>query len=286
MHGGGCILFADADDWLPRDAIETLSGKQQESDADFVSGNVVVIELTKHRSIRLQEEATFEKADTLAFDRFLTSHMLAYAPWAHLYKREIIEQAGLEFRADMTFGEDALFIYQYLSHCRTIATTDKTVYYYNRINPNAATKNYFSMRNRDEMLWLKVRRALYSGELTQAERLKEDDMLLFVFGTLYQDYVFFLSEEEAIRKMRETYEMYRPLLDEIGEYSSGTVSSDPIEDWLTYRPFIKAGDYERLYHYYSNKKNYRHNERRFSVVRKILLPLRTFQIFKLKTGYR
>lgn len=285
--GGGFVLFADADDWLPRDAIETLYQKQQESDADYVSGNVISVELIRHRFLYLHDESAFVRTDVGAFDQFFTSHFIAYAPWAHLYKTKIIESAGLEFNTDMIFSEDAFFNYQYLLHCRKISTTSKKVYYYNRINPNATTKNYYSDRGMDEIRSITARRELYSDKLTQTQRFKEDDQLLFTFDLLCQDHVFFLTKEAAIEKLGETCNIFKTLLQKVGEYHLDTKLSDPIRKWIAYRQFVISEDYEGLYNYYNDsKKNYRNYENRFPLVRKILIFLRTFQLFTLKMGYQ
>lgn len=278
-------MFVDADDWLPLDAVETLIRKQRDTNADYVSGNIIQVQLFKSRLVYLYDEISFNKSDSQLFDRFFTSNRTAYAPWGHLYKSKIISDAGLKFKTDMLCGEDALFNYQYLQHCKSIAVTDKAVYYYNRINSDSITKNFRPCRNKEEILWLGERRKLYTTKLTPDQRLKEDDQLLYVFSTLCQDYIFFLPKDIAIEKMKETHKMYSDLLQQTGEYGAGT-GFEAIESYLAYRRYLDSCDYEGLYNYFHEKSNYRQAERRFPLVRKILLRIRMFQLFRLKIGCR
>lgn len=284
--GGGYVLFVDADDWLPLGAVETLWKKRQETDADYVGGNIMQIFPLRSAELHLFDEASFAKTDVRAFDKFFTSHFTAYAPWAHLYKNQIIQAAGLKFNTDIVFGEDALFNYQYLQHCSRIATTGEVVYYYNRVNSGSITKNYCPSKNKDTLFLLNERRKLYSGELTEAQSYKEDDQLLFAFTFICQDYIFFLPKDSAVEKLRETHLMYRPLLDGVGTYNGDIVQSQPIKSWLDYRRFLDESDYEGLYEYFRGQPNYRAFERRYPLARSILTRLRIFQLFQLRIGYR
>ncbi len=283
---GGYITFVDADDWLPRNAIETLLKKRRETDADFVSGNIMQIFLLRSSVLHLFDEAAFDKTDARAFDKFFTSHFTAYASSGHLYKTKTIRDAGLTQRTDAVCGEDALFNYQYLQHCSRIATTSEVVYYYNRFNSGSVTKNYCPGRNRDDLLWITERRKLYPDKLTAAQQYKEDDQLLCLYSNLCQDYTFFLPKESAVEMLRQTHMMYRPLLESVGTYDGAAVQSEFIQSWLDYRHFLENADYEGLYDYFSGRKNYRQVERRHPLARKMLTWLRNFQLFQLKIGYR
>lgn len=57
-----------------------------------------------------------------------------------LYKREIIERAGVRYQEDMGIGEDHLFALQYLQHCRTAAVLQEEVYHYIHWSDSAISK--------------------------------------------------------------------------------------------------------------------------------------------------
>lgn len=64
--------------------------------------------------------------------------VLCPAPWAQLFRRDIIADSGLTFREDLSYSEDTLFVYTYRHHIRQLATVAEVVYRY-RINAASAS---------------------------------------------------------------------------------------------------------------------------------------------------
>lgn len=54
---------------------------------------------------------------------------IVYCPWNKIFKREIIEQFDIVFPG-IRVGEDAAFCENYLTHCRLVACTKKSLYEY------------------------------------------------------------------------------------------------------------------------------------------------------------
>jgi hypothetical protein len=51
-------------------------------------------------------------------------------PVAKLFSRVLIERLGLRFPAEASFGEDTIFNFQYLFHCRQVVVGSHVDYVY------------------------------------------------------------------------------------------------------------------------------------------------------------
>lgn len=56
--------------------------------------------------------------------------MLFKSPWGKLFKTDLIRKNKLSFDENISFGEDSVFMLQYLCLCTSIATTSHTDYRY------------------------------------------------------------------------------------------------------------------------------------------------------------
>ncbi len=64
-------------------------------------------------------------------------------PWSKLYKRSIIDENNIQFRKDIKFAEDRIFIFEYLQNCKVVSVIDNIIYFYNMKNQNSAVKKYY-----------------------------------------------------------------------------------------------------------------------------------------------
>lgn len=125
---GDYVMFVDSDDILPENAIELLINNL--SYADLIiggykdqNGNLFAIDY--YKSLILQDE----------FNKFLSKSIdtaFLRAPWAKLFKNEILQKKKLRFDENLVFGEDHVFNISYLMYCRSIYVIKDTCYiYYN-----------------------------------------------------------------------------------------------------------------------------------------------------------
>lgn len=55
---------------------------------------------------------------------------LLYSPWCKLFKRKIINEYNLYFDTNLRLGEDTMFCYSYLLHCKSIRIISSNGYFY------------------------------------------------------------------------------------------------------------------------------------------------------------
>ena len=62
---------------------------------------------------------------------------IAFSVWNKLYSLQTIREEHLAFRPELSIGEDMLFVFQYMQHCRAIRFSKDASYYYT-IAPGSA----------------------------------------------------------------------------------------------------------------------------------------------------
>ncbi len=143
---GEYIAFLDSDDeYKPRFIAEML----QAADADLVCCDYFV-KNDDEKNLGLIFKNGFYREEDFDLSFFLNIISVQfYSCWNKLYKNEIIRNNGLKFLPGVKYGEDMVFVFEYLKHCKSFRFTDKRLYHYN-INPYNATfvvKNGFDVQH-------------------------------------------------------------------------------------------------------------------------------------------
>lgn len=131
---GEYVMFVDSDDLLPADALDNMSAAT-ETDPDFVIGGFEIMEdeipsgrvMPKGAGYFLQENLSEFYDATL-----LDCGELYRGPWAKLYRLSLIREYSLKFDINLSYGEDKLFVYEYLGHVCSAASVNSPVYSYFR----------------------------------------------------------------------------------------------------------------------------------------------------------
>ena len=126
---GEYLMFVDSDDALEPGALAAMTdGLNGE---DFVLGGFIeYIGDIPHRNVT-PEAGAFYSEDTLAefFDANIRRNCeMMDAPWAKLFRRKAI--GNIRFNENLSYAEDKLFVFEFLSSCRSIYTCPKVVYNY------------------------------------------------------------------------------------------------------------------------------------------------------------
>ncbi|MGN0073387.1 MAG: glycosyltransferase family 2 protein [Coriobacteriales bacterium] len=161
---GRWIAFADSDDWLAPYALERLC-KGAEQGADFC-----IADFYRVKDGRYSVKGVGVNA-LLSFDEFMRQMSLAPANyyygslWNKLFCRSIIDEHGLRFKTSLDFGEDHVFVLEYLQYAESIAVIGKPIYYYidtpgslvhRAMNPIGVAKNKNEVMNVYEKLCTKA----------------------------------------------------------------------------------------------------------------------------------
>ena len=130
---GEFIRFVDADDILPPGAMTALVSKALANESDLVIAayNEVVGPMRTERCLRRCED-TMPCNDMLRHFNVWSNSFYYGVLWNKLFRREIIQQNGIEFISGLHWGEDFAFVCRYLTHAQRVSYTRAVVYDYQR----------------------------------------------------------------------------------------------------------------------------------------------------------
>ena len=146
---GTFLAFADADDWLPPDALARLHTAAVQAGADSAGGGHWRVEVSGERALELgalpagvypRREIRAGIVDRLLGQRLgMPGEVLNGFVWRFLFSREIVEKNGLTFLG--AYLEDELFLMEYFCLAEKLAMVDDPVYCYLQ-NPVSVTRRY------------------------------------------------------------------------------------------------------------------------------------------------
>ncbi len=141
---GEYIVFLDSDDWLESDALEQLLKLQEEYPTCLVacdrfsvhystsSGKLEQIKRPKTSAILEREQALLMTGK----EQYNNSSV------NKLFRREIMDNYGIRFDPEISYGEDELLVFQYLLHTEGMVFTEKA--YWNVLERSgSATRDGF-----------------------------------------------------------------------------------------------------------------------------------------------
>jgi glycosyltransferase EpsJ len=148
---GKYVTFMDCDDVLKDGFFDeglALAGK----DADLYIFSFERVEnagdpeheISKYLTV---ENHSYKSNHEFSDDLIRKGAMLIYSACNKFYKRDILNENGIRFREDISFGEDRLFNYEYINYCNEIETSEILMFRYMQRNLSSATHkhlpNYF-----------------------------------------------------------------------------------------------------------------------------------------------
>lgn len=138
---GDYVLFVDADDIIPPNALKALTEAAEVHNYDMTIGR-----------ISPEEElpiGTFSGEEFLV--KCLEDNPVAYYSVRTLYKREFLQ--GMTFKKGFISGEDSFFVFECALKKPKVVTIEECVYSY-LVNPNSATRVAFSRKRYDSVCTL------------------------------------------------------------------------------------------------------------------------------------
>lgn len=138
MARGKYIGFVDSDDFITRDAFETLARCAEHHQSDVVIGDFVTF-TQEDRAIRdaydksrwsdIPLDQPFHPAD------YPISFLLSPVPWRKLYRRSFLESHQIRFPAVDHFFEDNPFHWDVLSRAQNVVLTKKLIAFHRMSRP-------------------------------------------------------------------------------------------------------------------------------------------------------
>lgn len=133
---GEWLCFVDSDDTVDKDYIETLY-------AGIIEYNDVDISIAGYRSVdgvlnlisTNKFEKTFDSQDLPKVLSLAEINNTINSPVCKLFKKNIIIDNNLEFEPTLSYGEDHIFVLNYLMYVKNIYVSNQVIYnYFHRLN--------------------------------------------------------------------------------------------------------------------------------------------------------
>lgn len=135
---GRIVMFIDSDDCLPDDVIEWAI-RYQECDT-LVCGSFNYLKTRNRIHPCILEDGIYELCSE-DIDFFL--NLVPNAPWGKLYLKKIIDENNIRFPVGIPYGEDTIFLIEYLKNISRIQLSSKIVYNYNFTDAGSAMWKYY-----------------------------------------------------------------------------------------------------------------------------------------------
>lgn len=134
---GEWITFIDADDYVHPDFLASLYAQH---DADLIIGSFQSVGSDELWNGILPNETYGRDVLRIKLEKseFVPNHR---APWAKLYRRDIIIDNHILYDTRVSLSEDWLFTLHYFQYVQSIRTIDAPYYYYERGNVNGLSQN-------------------------------------------------------------------------------------------------------------------------------------------------
>lgn len=139
MAKGTYILFLDADDWFISDSWSTIISYAKQN-IDFVGFSYYSV---FPDGVKIEEP--FPDRDIIrdydSFMKILLGTPLLHTCWGKLFRRDLINQQGIEFSASLTIGEDYIFVMEYCKYIKSQLLVNNPVLCYYQ-NPVGVVRNF------------------------------------------------------------------------------------------------------------------------------------------------
>lgn len=168
---GVYVRFVDADDVVPPGSFEALlsSAEMHESDLVLAAYTEVLAGSRSLRCLNRQDEAIGQEEFLRRLERLANSFYYGVL-WNKLFRGDIIRKQKPRFTPGLHWGEDFVFVMDYLAHCRRFSYVTAPVYDYIR-NPKGLVVRQFFRSITHPVASLKDRWLVYSAYRRLYERV-------------------------------------------------------------------------------------------------------------------
>ena len=213
---GDFIIFVDADDWIQKNAVELMMEAISREKSEVVmmsfdnrNNKIIIPEFVincNRLDIHTSEAVRWKE---------LFAHGISHTVWGKLFSSEIIKERNIRFNPDITYGEDAKFLFDYLNNCEKIYVSDEVIYHYNKLNDTAATRKFHSNLT-EGILKYHISMEKFVNKLNLAQSEKDGIMAWCaakrILNLIYP-YVYYLPKEQALINIEECLDKFKKWLD-------------------------------------------------------------------------
>lgn len=133
---GEFIAFIDSDDYIGENYLRNLSEAMSDSKADLVVGGEIKLLNNTLIPFHFPDKTIFPKN----YSELFTSCKIHTPPWGKMFKKAIIVNNSLQFKKNIHWGEDVIFVLEYLANCKAVTLTSYSEYYYRQHSGTLTTR--------------------------------------------------------------------------------------------------------------------------------------------------
>lgn len=198
---GKYIGFVDPDDYIESNTYEIMYKKLIDEEADLVFCNVVRKNINGNDEYLNLSNSNNEKRTDIKEHigrQLLVERFNGYC-WNKIYKRNIIEQFNIKFRANITMYEDFLFNLDYLLNAKKVVCVEDYLYNY-IIRKNSATNIiHFNQFEVIEEVYKKIE---YCSNIWRINKIND----LKLINEKYSEFPYKNSKEKLLEKDKSNKE--------------------------------------------------------------------------------
>ncbi|HRQ86568.1 MAG TPA: glycosyltransferase family 2 protein, partial [Candidatus Saccharibacteria bacterium] len=135
---GTYIQFFDADDRVPKGALEAVVSSMENTGSDMVVSGWQIDLWVKDRLVRNHKTIALKEEEISGDTATIKKHVLKsigsdgrlYNLWNKMFRADIIKDNYLLFNENIRFGEDVIFAFEYLRHVSKINYIPTVTYHY------------------------------------------------------------------------------------------------------------------------------------------------------------
>lgn len=197
---GKYICFVDSDDFLEKKAIEILVSYMSNCNVDLVIGSYNILRRKCIYSTNIFNNYIYSREEIIS--EINKKNFLLATPWAKLYKSEIIKKNNLFFDANLSYGEDTCFNFDYVKFCSLVKVIDKIVYNYLLGGEASMIKYHDNINESCAKLFKKKLNIVNDIDI-------QTDIYKHYLCIALNHYMIHCSKKNAIKKMNTSVEMFR-----------------------------------------------------------------------------
>ncbi len=217
---GEYVAFVDADDFVSEDFLGKVYRKAKETDADIVQfeysyytdrlGAVSANRTVSDEVIIISSEEERKK--------FLMSEKITYGCWNKLYRRELLENAGVKYAEHMIY-EEPLFVYPLLFYgTRYVVMSDK--FYFYRQNEHGTMYSDMEQMNTLRM-HMQVQLAVWNFmKQTSFFRSFYEEIKLYFLHTYFYETLYFARQRGFLMTMDLYGELENTVKQEVPDFEN------------------------------------------------------------------
>ena len=125
---GDYILFVDSDDYVDSKYFETIDCYINQNNIDFLLFGAAFVNRTQ-RAEMIYSQNNYSGIGAVKLFAQLSKKQEMYALWNKVFSRRIINTHSIRFLPNISIGEDAAFIFNYLLNVECVSACDSILYY-------------------------------------------------------------------------------------------------------------------------------------------------------------